>query len=343
MTATTRERLSQDYYPTFPNYPLKYDVEASTTVLYGTVVALNTSGNVVPVTATTSPTNLKVLGIADETVRNTGAAGSVQVRVSWGQIHLENGESITKADIGRIAFFGDNQTVFRTSDSNKRPLGGVIRGLAQDGRVIVQLSPGLVPAINDNMGRWNDLFPNPNTVVGTASAALTYQSVRDTPFLAAFFRNDQDDNLSFSYQMPHDWVLGSTLRSHMHFIPHGTAGGDVVINGYYCFTGLNGGSTALPQLSGWTSFRVVKTLVVGDMFKEQVISLPNIVPPSWASNSAHLHIFWQRPGSSDAGDTFESNNPGPGQVAANVQLVSFDTHYLRDGRLGTLYEFGVPE
>lgn len=346
MTATTSPRLNNVFFWTFPEYPILYDMEASTKVLHGTVVALNASGNVVPVTTVSSPpASIKVLGIATETVDNRGVAGALKVEVKWGLVSLENGESITKADIGRLAFIGDNQTAFRTSANNTRPLAGTIRGLRADGRVWVQLSPGLVPALNDNVGRWVDLFPNPNSVMGAASASLTVQTVRDTPFLAQFFRADQDDNLSFSYQLPHNWIVGSPVRPHMHFIPHGSATGVLVVEGRYCWTNVNNG-LSMPAWANWTSFRVTKTITPSDQYKELYISLPDVLPPLNVGKSAHLHIFWQRPGASDSGDTYDktrgADNP-TGLDVCNIELVSFDAHVLADGGVGTYYEFGVPE
>jgi hypothetical protein len=140
--------------------------------------------------------------------------------------------------------------------------------------------------------------------------------------------------------MPHNWVLGSEVRPHLHFRPHGTTGGVIVIDGYYAWSYLAYGQ-ALPQLSGWTTFRQTKTILNSEMFYELAISLPSIVPPSWAGRSAHLQIFFRRPGFSDSGDTFTSSNPtGTGQ--ANLELISFDAHVLIDG-FGSVYEFGVPE
>lgn len=183
---------------------------------------------------------------------------------------------------------------------------------------------------------WVDLFPFP-WIEGSGASALTVQTTRDTRFRAPFFRHDQDDSISYVYQMRHDWVVGSAVRPHIHVIPHGAAGGVVVFSGEYAWTQIGEGQV-LPPLAGWTTFRVTRTVLATELFQEIPISIGNVVPPSWAKRSAHLHMHWTRPGSSDAGDTFTSGNP-TGNASSNLQLVSADCHILVEAP-GSLTEFG---
>jgi hypothetical protein len=214
---------------------------------------------------------------------------------------------------GSVTFNSNNPTVFNTP-----------------------VSFSTTPEFSINSPRWIDLYPMP-PVAGLNTSALTIQAVRDTPFIASFFSRSQNDSVSLTYQMPHNWITGSIVNVHLHCIPHGTAGGVVVIDGQYAWTYL-GYSGTLPQNSGWTTYRVTRSIAVGDLFTEIAISVPDITPPSWAKASACLHVFWRRPASTDAGDTFESNNP-TGSGAANLQLVSFDAHVQVAG-FGTTNTFG---
>lgn len=170
--------------------------------------------------------------------------------------------------------------------------------------------------------KWVDLFPT-QFFDGAGSASVLIQNVRDTPFRAAFMQHNQDDNVSYTYQMPHHWAF-TPVDAHMHFIPHGTVGGDLVLTGYYCWTKYQ--TDPLPPLSGWTPFRTVITIQTANLYKEHAVA---IVPPIARPNSSYnesslLHIYWSR-ASSDPGDTFKSSNPS-GTAAANVQLCSFDAH-----------------
>jgi hypothetical protein len=185
--------------------------------------------------------------------------------------------------------------------------------------------------------RWIDLPPT-GVHYGANLANLTMQTVRNTPFMAAFFRHDQDDSVSYSYQLPHNWVIGSDIKPHMHFVPHGTTGGNVVISGQYTFTSAKNDGLALPENADWTTFKVTKTIETANLFKEHVVSVPVNVPSvSWLGQSSHLHILWKRPGQSDTDDTFTSSNP-TGTQQANIQLVSFDAH-VQIRTLGTTQEF----
>lgn len=196
--------------------------------------------------------------------------------------------------------------------------------------------------------RWMDLFPVPY-IQGTSTAALTTGAVRDSLFRANFFSSTQNDDVSFSYQMPHNWVIGSSVRPHLHFIPHGTGSEDgyLVMDGYYSWTYIGNDTLQIPQQASWTYFRTKMYISSADFFEEKVISTDYIAPPtSFTTNSygrsAHLHIFWRRPATLDSEDNFISLNPTGGGVAnANIQVVSFDCHVLVKGS-GSVNEYAIP-
>lgn len=196
--------------------------------------------------------------------------------------------------------------------------------------------------------RWVDLFPVPY-LQSPATAALTQEVIGTSLYRANFFQQAQDDSVSMCYQMPHTWVIGSSVRPHMHFIPHGTAPTDgyLAIDGYYAWTYIGDTTLTIPTATAnWTYFQARKQIVTENLFTEMVISPGYISPPaSWTTSSigrsAHLHLFWRRPGSLYPDlDTFDSLKP-IGIGAANIQLVSFDCHVLVKGT-GSVNEFAIP-
>jgi hypothetical protein len=193
---------------------------------------------------------------------------------------------------------------------------------------------------NSGARRWIDL-PPASVSMGAGLAALTQQTIRDTPAPYDFFRHDQIDRFSLRYQMPHHWVVGSVLRPHAHVIPCGPDAGVVVLSGRLAWTHIGSGHK-LPAWSGWTPFRATKSILAADQYDEIVIGIGDVTPPSWASWSSHLHVVWERPGGAggDADDTYESANPD-GVGAANLALASFDCHALIEGD-GTRLEFSEP-
>ena len=97
-------------------YRLNVPVAASTTIWKGSIVMLNSSGYAIPAaTAATTP----CMGIADQTVVNSGSAGSVSVDCLVGLAGLfDVTGSFTQADNGKLAYFSDDHTITRTATSN---------------------------------------------------------------------------------------------------------------------------------------------------------------------------------------------------------------------------------
>jgi hypothetical protein len=118
---------------------LNYPVAASTSILNGTQVALNSSGYLVPVTGVPG---LVVLGRANQTVDNsTGANGALNCEVEEGVFLWENSAStqaIARAQIGDICYGVDNQTVAKTSASETLSVAGVIQDVVTDGVYVRQ-------------------------------------------------------------------------------------------------------------------------------------------------------------------------------------------------------------
>lgn len=116
----TRRRLGAD---------VADPVAANAVIFAGTLYALNAAGEAVPATATASQ---RTRAIAQETVDNTGGAAGAKLVVGRidGWFNFRNSAStdlIARADIGNLCYVVDNETVAKTSNSNARPVAGVIR------------------------------------------------------------------------------------------------------------------------------------------------------------------------------------------------------------------------
>lgn len=109
-------------------------VKASTTIYQGALVVMD-SGLAVP---GKTGTGLIALGMAEETVANTGANGAANVTVERGTFRFENSaaaDAITAADIGKQCFIVDDQTVAKTNggDPATRSVAGTVIDLDGSG------------------------------------------------------------------------------------------------------------------------------------------------------------------------------------------------------------------
>jgi hypothetical protein len=183
---------------------------------------------------------------------------------------------------------------------------------------------------------WNDLAGS--VQAGAGVSALTTEVYRDTPFLMSFFRHDQNDSLSFIYQMSHAWQPGTVVRPHVHVVPMAdpVATQNVYIIGQYAW-----GSTTrvLPANASWTAFTITFAINPGDAFQVKVIDTTNatgITPPADIDESDILCVYFQRNGANVL-DTYTTGKTG-GTAAANLGLLSFDCHFQIQ-KVGSLTEF----
>lgn len=112
-------------------------VKGSTTIHQGALVVAE-SGLAVPGKTAAS---LVVLGMARETVKNTGADGAANVPFERGVFDFANSASadeITAADLGKDAYIVDDQTVAKTSNSSARSVAGKIMHI-EGGRIYVRV------------------------------------------------------------------------------------------------------------------------------------------------------------------------------------------------------------
>jgi hypothetical protein len=103
--------------------PYGLGVKAATKVWQGSLVVLD-AGYVAP---GRTATGLQCLGRAAETVDNTaGGAGDKDIKVEPGIFRWGNGDSITAADRGKVAYVVDDQTVSKGDGGATRSIAGTI-------------------------------------------------------------------------------------------------------------------------------------------------------------------------------------------------------------------------
>lgn len=112
MTASTTDRNT----PKREGVGYVYPVKGSTKIYAGTIVCLDANGLAVPGSDTA---NLKTAGVAQEYVDNSaGADGAKTVKVHRGVFQFDSA-SLADADIGKIVYVSDDQTVVKTVTTNK--------------------------------------------------------------------------------------------------------------------------------------------------------------------------------------------------------------------------------
>ncbi|MBI2392810.1 MAG: hypothetical protein HYV09_24710 [Deltaproteobacteria bacterium] len=142
MAAMTQERKVQKLSERTVVDLLYQPMKANARIYLGAIAVLN-AGYVAP---GTSAKDLVALGIAEETIDNTGGAdGARFAPVRQGAFKLANSlgpDAITQADVGKDCFIVDDQTVARTDGGGARSRAGKVVQLEPDG-VFVQLGIGL--------------------------------------------------------------------------------------------------------------------------------------------------------------------------------------------------------
>lgn len=157
MTALTADKsviVADGEWLEYPEPPLT--IAASTLIYQGAVVAVNTSGYVVPGSATNT---LKVIGWSRGRVDNSaGSAGALPVPICRKPIRLVNSAStdaITNADVGELCYLVDDQTVARTSGGGDRPVAGRVRHVHATAGVLVEFDvsdAGSLPVLTATVG-----------------------------------------------------------------------------------------------------------------------------------------------------------------------------------------------
>jgi hypothetical protein len=175
-------------------------------------------------------------------------------------------------------------------------------------------------------GLWDDVPCRVAQAGG--SSALTQEAFRDTAFFAYFMRHDQDDVLHLEWQMPHSWDPTTSVKPHIHLVPmvNPASPQNIRFTGKYVWAQVG---VAIPADASWTAFTVDHTVGTTDEFKQFVVGLATVAPPSNPQESNLLMMWLMRPGSSDAADTYTTSKAGAGTNAANVMVASVDAHFQK--------------
>lgn len=131
MTALAADRILRRSGSSAVSMKLKsLPVAAATTIYGGSLVALNQSGYLVPAS---DDSLVFVVGVALAAADNSaGAAGAISCAIERGVFSFNNSSStsaLTDADIGRVCYAADDNTVARITALGKNPPVGKVVGL----------------------------------------------------------------------------------------------------------------------------------------------------------------------------------------------------------------------
>ncbi len=119
---TTRREADQFSFP----------VAAGKHIFTGAVVVIQPDGFAAPAR---TATGLQAAGMAEAQVNNTsGGNGAVSVKVRRGCFSLKQGaDPVTLADVGKVCYLVDDQTVAKTDGTGTRSAAGIVRDVDSAG------------------------------------------------------------------------------------------------------------------------------------------------------------------------------------------------------------------
>lgn len=88
--------------------------------------------------------------------------------------------------------------------------------------------------------KWDDLRITLDK--GSSAATIKYISGNSGPQIWYFRDNSSDEAMSFTVQLPHTWVEGTTIYPHLHWLGESTASGNVVWNLEYTWANYDAAS-----------------------------------------------------------------------------------------------------
>lgn len=125
---------------------LRYDAMAAVKIFAGGIVMRNASGLL---TKGATATGCFGVGRAEATVDNSaGAAGAVSLTYRAGQFAFANhsGDLIAQADVGKVCYIVDDQTVAKTNGAGTRSPAGIVEGIEAPGTVWVRFDEAVTRA-----------------------------------------------------------------------------------------------------------------------------------------------------------------------------------------------------
>ena len=137
MTAATKNRNTPHRFGLSRGLP----VAADTVCFAGTIAVINATGFLEP---GTTATGLTAAGVFERYQDNKeGADGDQVVEVKRGNFHFANSagaDEITAADVGKVCYIVDNQTVAKTDGTATRSPAGIVDDV-DGGGVWVNIDP----------------------------------------------------------------------------------------------------------------------------------------------------------------------------------------------------------
>ena len=155
MTALDKDRKTDQLGTPAEVVPslLSFPVAAATTIYGNGLVGTNASGYAVPGSASNA---LKIWGVCEKQVVNTSAAGygdagELDVEVRQGCFFFaQTGTAFTIADVGKLCYVADDQTVSLSDGGGVRPAAGKVLAVRADGQIGVLVGfPSLYDADDD--------------------------------------------------------------------------------------------------------------------------------------------------------------------------------------------------
>lgn len=107
-------------------------VKGATTIWQGALVVMESA---LAIPGKTAASGLIVLGVAEQTVVNSGGDGAAKVVAKQGTFKFFNlgADPILAGDVGKDAYIVDDQTFAKTSNSSARSIGGKVARVESDG------------------------------------------------------------------------------------------------------------------------------------------------------------------------------------------------------------------
>ena len=109
-------------------------VAAATLCELGKIACVNASGYATPGATSTT---LTFLGMFGETVDNTGGANGDKTvlveRKEAFKFKNSGADAVTQAEVGKVCYIVDSETVAKTNGTNTRSAAGVVLGIEADG------------------------------------------------------------------------------------------------------------------------------------------------------------------------------------------------------------------
>lgn len=128
MTAMTHDRNTTRREADQFNFP----VAAGERIFAGAAVVIQADGFAAPAS---TATGLQAVGIAEGQADNTGGAdGAIRVNVRRGCFALKQGaDPVALADVGKVCYLVDDQTVAKTDGTGTRSAAGIVRDVGSAG------------------------------------------------------------------------------------------------------------------------------------------------------------------------------------------------------------------